>query len=469
MRHVLGTPDTKKKLLMFAGDVLLIAVIIGLVLVLYGFFREHHILRVLRRPLRLYALYTSAVLYIMLLYIFEMYEIGERHEKVEMLTSMLVVAFVSLGVMFALARLLRINKTTMIYLFAFFLLSVFPLFLWRRVFGRVFLSSEYFARRTLFVGTDSLTKEILGEMERSDYRAEGLLCNDQSDIASYEGRLAIVTTAENPGSLIRERGIRALVVALSSQLGLPLIKDMYRYKFEGLEVYRSDYFYEILTRKFPIAPYLEDGSIPFPSIDGLVSPVFRKTKRAIDFLGSLGGLVVLSPFLLIVAVLIKLTSRGPLFYAQERVGFQERPFKLIKFRTMIHEAEEDSGPKWASKGDRRITKAGRFLRKTRLDELPQLINVLKGDLTLVGPRPFRKHFVDMFGQTVPFYSLKFSIKPGLTGWAQVNHSYKSEEQSLEDNIERLQYDLYYLKNASLFLDLFIILKTLQTLVRRPAY
>ncbi len=421
MKHLLlRTPDIKRKLLLLAGDILLVAIIILVILTLYGFFKERHVLRILGRPLKLYAIHTSAIAYFILLYIFEMYDIKERYEKLQTLASISIVALTSFLIMFALAKLLRINKTTMIYMFAFFILSIYPLFFWRRVFLRTFLSSEYFVKRVLFIGNDSLTKETLEEMKNSDYKAVGLLGNNTG---SYKNDLEIIGISGNLGKLIRDRKIKTLVLGLNSRLALPVIKEIYKYKFEGLEVYRSDYFYEILTRKFAVKQYMVDGNVPFPNIDTFANPVFKNMKRLIDSFGALFGLTVLSPVFLIVAILIKLTSKGSVFYLQERIGFQEKPFNLIKFRTMITGAEKDTGPQWASKDDARTTKVGRFLRKVRLDELPQLINVLKGEISFIGPRAIRRHFADLIEGRVPFYSVRFSIKPGLTGWAQVHYGY----------------------------------------------
>ncbi|NCO67356.1 MAG: hypothetical protein COY75_10055 [Nitrospirae bacterium CG_4_10_14_0_8_um_filter_41_23] len=150
-------------------------------------------------------------------------------------------------------------------------------------------------------------------------------------------------------------------------------------------------------------------------------------------------------------------------FKQERLGQNEQPFTLMKFRTMIDNAEKTTGPKWASEDDSRITKVGKILRKARLDELPQFFNVLKGEMSFVGPRPIRKHFADMLAKEIPYYRLRFTVKPGLTGWAQVKGDYAG---SKEGQKEKLEYDLYYIQNQSILFDLFIILKTVQTVLFR---
>jgi lipopolysaccharide/colanic/teichoic acid biosynthesis glycosyltransferase len=165
--------------------------------------------------------------------------------------------------------------------------------------------------------------------------------------------------------------------------------------------------------------------------------------------------------MLIVAAAVKLDSRGSVFFLQERLGLHEVPFNVRKFRTMVEDAEALTGPTWAEENDPRVTRVGRLLRKTRLDELPQLLNILQGEMGLVGCRPIRRHFADQLGAHIPFYSLRFSIRPGLTGWAQVQGDYGG---SVEGHVEKFEYELYYLVNSSLFMDVFILLKTLQVVL-----
>jgi exopolysaccharide biosynthesis polyprenyl glycosylphosphotransferase len=186
------------------------------------------------------------------------------------------------------------------------------------------------------------------------------------------------------------------------------------------------------------------------------------SKRALDVAAAVSGLVLSLPLSLLAALLIKLTSRGPVFFCQERTGEDGAPFKLIKFRTMRVDAEKESGPVWAQKNDVRVTPIGRFLRLSRIDEIPQFLNILAGQMSFVGPRPERPHFVEQLKQSVPFYPLRHTVKPGLTGWAQVRHPYGA---SIEDAQEKLRYDLYYIKNMSLLFDVSIMLRTISVILR----
>jgi lipopolysaccharide/colanic/teichoic acid biosynthesis glycosyltransferase len=167
--------------------------------------------------------------------------------------------------------------------------------------------------------------------------------------------------------------------------------------------------------------------------------------------------------IVLVAIAVKWTSPGPALYRQERVGLRGRTFRVIKFRSMRQDAEKNTGAVWATKGDSRVTPIGGFLRRTRLDEVPQLWNVLKGDMSFVGPRPERPEFVASLTEEIPFYGQRHTVRPGLTGWAQIRYTYGA---SIEDALEKLQYDLFYIKNMSIALDLFIIANTVKTVVMR---
>ncbi|MFH1421889.1 MAG: sugar transferase, partial [Planctomycetota bacterium] len=167
------------------------------------------------------------------------------------------------------------------------------------------------------------------------------------------------------------------------------------------------------------------------------------------------------PVFIFIPIAIKLTSKGPVFYRQKRVGLREGVFNLIKFRSMIQDAEAGIGAVWSQKNDPRVTPIGRFMRRTRIDEIPQFLNVLSGDMSIIGPRPERPEFVKELEKEIPYYSLRHTVKPGLTGWAQINYRYGASE---EDAVEKLHYDLYYIQEASLLLDIVIVLKTISTLI-----
>ena len=203
--------------------------------------------------------------------------------------------------------------------------------------------------------------------------------------------------------------------------------------------------------------------LPFIEISPQPMPLWeRAIKRLMDILVSIAVLILGAPVFLVIAIIIKLTSKGPVIYAQERVGRNGKTFTMFKFRTMKQDAEAESGPMWATENDPRVTKVGYWLRKLRLDEMPQLLNVLSGSMSLVGPRPERPHFVDQFKVQIPLYTRRLRVRPGITGWAQVKWKY---DESLADVKEKTKYDLYYVENISLMMDMKILINTILTMVK----
>src|SRR4029077_1477636 len=230
-------------------------------------------------------------------------------------------------------------------------------------------------------------------------------------------------------------------------------------KNHGVQVQDGNDVYESITGKVPIESIRLSWLLFSPGFHA--SRIFQMYKRFASVVISIVGLLLSLPLLPFVILAIKLSSPGQILYSQNRVGRDDQVFRCYKFRTMRSDAEADTGPTWAQDGDPRITGVGRFLRKTRIDELPQLWNVLKGDMSLVGPRPERPEFVADLNQKIPFYHLRHSVRPGITGWAQNLYKYGN---SLEDAKEKLRYDLYYIKNPSVGLDLLIAMNTVKTVL-----
>src|SRR5262249_38829586 len=194
---------------------------------------------------------------------------------------------------------------------------------------------------------------------------------------------------------------------------------------------------------------------------GLRYFIYNVAKRLMDICFACVGLLLFAPILPFLAVAIKIDSRGSIFYTQDRMGLGGRTFQLIKLRSMVAEAERDTGPRWAQTHDPRVTRVGLFLRRSRLDEIPQLLNVLKGEMSLVGPRPERPVFVDALAEQIPYYRSRLAVKPGLTGWAQVRYRYAN---TVEDTLRKLQFDLYYVRHQSLTLDLVIMVRTISIML-----
>ena len=250
-------------------------------------------------------------------------------------------------------------------------------------------------------------------------------------------------------------GVDEIIVALTERRsGSMPLRELLDCKLSGVRVFDVTTYFERMLGQIRI-DFVNAGWLIFG--DGFNQGFYRTAvKRVFDILCSLFLIVLSSPLMLITALAIKLESQGPVFYRQERVGYNSKTFLVIKFRSMRTDAEQDGQPRWATANDNRVTRVGNFIRLVRIDELPQLFNVLYGDMSLVGPRPERPFFVEQLTTEIPYYAVRHSIKPGVTGWAQVRYQYGS---TIEDSQEKLQYDLYYVKNHSLFLDFVILIET----------
>lgn len=298
----------------------------------------------------------------------------------------------------------------------------------------------------------------------------GLLKETLSDDPSFGYRVlhfqwdptdpdAVGKQRERMTEAVSKYKIKKVIVALNDRRGSLPVESLLHLRVQGVEILEAISFYEKISGKI-LVPYLKPSNLIFS--EGFKRfNLIRISKRAMDLVLAFIGLALALPLFLLLPIWIKLDSRGPVFFRQERVGEQGRPFILMKFRSMRLDAEAVSGPVWASKNDPRVTRLGKILRALRLDELPQLINVLRGEMSFVGPRPERPVFVELLRRNIPYYDLRFTVKPGLTGWAQVKYHYGSTE---EDAVEKLQYDLYYAKHLSLFFDLTIVIETIKVVL-----
>jgi sugar transferase (PEP-CTERM system associated) len=319
--------------------------------------------------------------------------------------------------------------------------------------------------RLLLVGTSESAVRLARELydRRRDLGVEivGFIDPDPTRVGAPVINPGVIGTVEDIPAIVRARAVDQIVVSLADARGKLPMEKLLEMKIDGLRFAHLATVYEKYTGKIAVENLRPSWLI--------FSDGFRKgrvqdlTKRFLDVMLASIGLVLASPIMLLVAIAVRLTSRGPAMYHQERVGQYGRVFVLHKFRSMRIDAEKDTGAVWARSTDARVTSIGGFLRRTRLDEVPQLWNVLRGDMSLVGPRPERPQFVSSLTRDIPYYGQRHSIRPGLTGWAQVRYAYGA---SVEDALEKLQYDLFYIKNRTLALDLFIIAKTVKTVLMR---
>jgi sugar transferase (PEP-CTERM system associated) len=335
---------------------------------------------------------------------------------------------------------------------------------WRMVFEWV--SRRVAPReRLLLVGTGpaavSLARELFQRRTELGVEIVGFVDPDPTRVGAPVINPGVIGTVEDIPSIVRARGVARVVVSLADARGKLPMDKLLEMKLDGVTFDHLASVYEELTGKIAVEN-LRPSWLIF-SAGFRKSRLVQSGKRLIDLLAATVGLALAAPIMAMVAAAVKLTSAGPAVYRQERVGQHGRVFTVLKFRSMRQDAEAGTGAVWAVKNDNRVTPIGRFLRKSRLDELPQLLNVLRGDMSLVGPRPERPEFVKKLTEQIPFYGQRHIVRPGLTGWAQVRYTYGS---SVEDALEKLQYDLFYIKNLSIPFDLFIIFSTIKTVILR---
>jgi len=395
--------------------------------------------------------------------IFELYDL-QKSSKLEIILSSIVLTS-SVTVLFYLLTpfftpTLPDNRLQIIY---FYLAFVVSLIIWRWAYI-TFISSPRFYKKVLIVGEISNIEHITNSLIESDpnYKIAGFINCEEGNVESIKFKGITQYKPSEFKQIIKEQKISEIVVASynSETITPEIYNDLITLLENGFTIREYTQVYEELTSRVPVQYVGKDFYKYFPFSRSNQNKFYLIYGRLIDILFSLIGLIIfliLLPFLFIGNLI---GNRGPFFYSQERVGKNGVVFRIIKLRTMVKDAEKD-GIKWAEKNDCRTTKFGKFLRIARIDELPQFLNVLKGEMSLIGPRPERPFFVQELSQIIPFYETRHIIKPGLTGWAQVKANYGS---SVDDSLTKLQYDLFYIKRRSFFLDVNIIIKTLSTII-----
>jgi sugar transferase (PEP-CTERM system associated) len=303
---------------------------------------------------------------------------------------------------------------------------------------------------------DTIRAQLLLARKKSPYRLVGPI--EKFGQSNGNGNHGNGDFSQLEEILTRER-VGCIAVAMSERRGTLPVEHLLACKMKGIRVEDGAGFYEKIAGKIPLAG-LNPSFLIFN--DGFRWPT-KAAKRLIDLLFSTFCLIITTPLFAVLPILIKLMSPGPIFYRQERIGLNGSRFTMLKFRSMMVNAEGPGCAAWASENDPRVTRLGYCMRQFRLDELPQLVNVFRGDMSFVGPRPERPEFVASLKENIPYYSLRHTVKPGITGWAQVMFRYGA---SVQDSEEKLQYDLFYIKHMSILLDCRIFLKTFRTVLSR---
>ena len=386
---------------------------------------------------------------------------GLRHPFFMKLMPSFLMGFLILTLVFYVAPDLYFGRGILALVFG---ISGVGIFLARMAF---FKSSElrFMETRILFLGSGPLAKECSDLARQSTsyhrYNITGFVATPTEELCVPTTNLLKSREGDTLVALAHQYNAEEIVVAVQNRRGGFPIKELLECKLQGIKVTDAATFFERETCQIRVDSLQPSWLVFGGGFDQSFVRSFM--KRCFDLICSMIILLLTFPVMLVAALAVKLEDRGPVFYSQERVGEDGKIFRVHKFRSMRTDAEKGGKPQWAQQNDPRITRVGNFMRKTRIDELPQILNVFKGEMSFVGPRPERQYFVEQLIEVVPYYNVRHSVKPGITGWAQVRYGYGS---SAEDALQKLQYDLYYVKNNSLFLDVLILIDTLKVVLFR---
>ncbi len=457
MPYILKKYYPVRNIIFFLGEGLLIFLTINLVYLAFTgweVFRQNLIANGARAL-------SVTIIFQLALYFFDLYDMRRMGRAIETAVRM-VQAFgfgciLLAGLYYSFPSLIISSR---IY-WVCFLVICYVLLLWRTLYYLI-LERRLFAQGVLMLGTGKIASaisKVIEENQDSGYKIAAFI-GEKNDELFNPKEAPVLSPKEDLQHLCRDFRAERIIVGLDDRRGNMPVDALLECKVKGMEIQDGITFYEAITGKI-LVEKVNPAWLVFS--DGFqVNRLTYFMKRSFDLTIALGIFFLALPIAVVTALLIKLDSPGPVFYTQERVGEGESTFKVIKFRSMRQDAEKN-GPVWALKNDNRITRVGSFIRKTRIDELPQVINVFKGEMSFVGPRPERPVFVQRLTETIPYYRLRHSVKPGITGWAQVWYPYGASE---EDALRKLEFDLYYIKNQSLFMDMLVIFHTIKTVLLR---
>jgi exopolysaccharide biosynthesis polyprenyl glycosylphosphotransferase len=341
---------------------------------------------------------------------------------------------------------------------SFLILASLLTLAWRWIYIRMFTAPQ-FMRRVLVVGAGKAGETLLqtcNDLWPPPFYVVGVIDDNPQKIGTEIEGQPVIGSSEELLEIVDQQNVSDIMVAISGEMKGQMFQALLDAQQLGIEIIRMPKAYEELVSRVPIRLLEADWILRSFVDEARVSGFYELAKRFLDILGGLVGTFISIIFFPFLALAIYIDDGAPILYSQVRSGRGGQPYKIMKFRTMRRDAEADGTPQWAREDDERATRTGRLLRKTHLDELPQFLNVLRGEMSLVGPRAERPELVQMFQKYVPFYRARLLVKPGITGWAQINLGYAS---TIEETIMKLEYDLYYIKHRNLMMDLMILLRT----------
>lgn len=480
MLRILGIPVSKWSMIMVAGDVLALGLSFTALSAMFFAFGSLPPGVFWLRNRGSVAILTLAIL--LIFYIMDLYDQYQDYRSGESISRLLFGTWLAILLTIFLGHkqvLIRLDRQVLEWLGFTFGIILIGWRSWLSVLTR----SRYLRRRALIIGAGEAGRsllELIQKRPQGGFDVLGFIDDDPQKIGTFINGTPVLGGSEKLSELIKEHRADSVILAITRRLSPFLLNRLSKLTFNSVKVFDLPTIYETLAGKIPVN-FVSENWLFLHSILSSQKK-YRHCKRLLDLVIALTILALSWPLMILIAIIIRMESPGPALFRQKRLGQEGREFTIYKFRTMVANAEAE-GPRFATLQGKYITRIGYWLRKTRLDELPQLFNILKGDMSIIGPRPERRFFVEQFQELqpilgpgrrqgdkpgalvtigyqekIPFYSYRLVVKPGVTGWAQVMYGYAS---NLEENQEKLCYDLFYIKNMNFFLDLIIILKTIR--------
>ncbi len=438
---------------------------INLTLLLFLSYRSHNsVLFLLTNYEFLFLSFSVYIYWFVLFFFIGMYQSWFATSRLDELSKLFKVTLIGIFILFFLIlyddfvnNISSSNRFLIFIYWGFLLTFTGSGRLFVRSFQRRLLVNGVGRKNALFIGFNKKAHEVHEVIKK--HRALGLdivgyLAVDPANLEKEYGGVKVIGTIEKFTEYVKEYNVKEAIICLDKRMEDVVIELLNKSMETNVNLKIVPDLYEIISGQARTAQIY---GFPLINIMPQLMPEWEmKMKRVIDYSFGILIFLITLPITALTAVAIKIESKGPIFYKQERSGLNGKPFKVYKFRSMVQDAEKGTGPVWSVKGDPRITKVGKFIRKVRIDEIPQIINILRGEMSLVGPRPERPFFVEQLSKEIPLYKRRLAVRPGLTGWAQVKHKY---DESIEDVKMKLKYDLFYIENMSLRMDLKIIFRT----------
>lgn len=455
----------ERKALLVIGDFMMALIALGIAIYIWGnslqFIEFNFEFLRTRIPLWFYLLP-----FFWLLLLVELYDIHRAGDWRKTIRGVAIAAIIGLGLYLVVFFYYASSPTSVLPrlgVAVFFIAVTVLTLIWRRIYIQIFTAPQ-FMRRVLLVGagkTGQILLKIVNDLQPDPFYLVGIIDDDPNKIESELEGVSVIGNGSELLELVDEYRVSDIIVAISGEMKGTMFQAILDAQERGIEITRMPVIYEELLGRVPIRLLEADWILRSFVDQNKANRFYDLTKRLMDILWGIIGVILTIILLPFIGLAIALDDGFPIFYSQIRSGRGGLPYQIYKFRTMRRDAEADGIPKWAKEDDQRATKIGQILRKTHLDELPQFLNVLRGEMSMVGPRAERPELVAHFQKHVPFYRARLLVKPGITGWAQINFGYAS---SIDETITKLEYDLYYIKHRNIIMDLVILLRTPATII-----